>query len=56
MNPWGNYTVPTTAEDGYTDDFVNAGLYVGMMLGVSAIFLMVLKRSGFRAMVAVGRG
>lgn len=46
----------------YVDDALsastpgNAAVSVAVMIAVAAIFLTVLKRSGFRAMVAVGRG
>jgi hypothetical protein len=32
-----------------------AAIYVGVMIALSAVFLAVMKKSGFRAMVAVGR-
>jgi hypothetical protein len=41
---------------GFTDQAGNAAINVAVMVAVAAIFLTVLKRSGFRAMVAVGRG
>lgn len=52
MNPdeWGDYVDFTPATVG------SAALSVAVMIVVAALFLMVLKRSGFRAMVAVGRG
>jgi hypothetical protein len=37
-------------------DYGNAAVNVAVMIAVAAVFLAVLKRSGFRAMVAVGRG
>lgn len=37
-------------------DYGNAAINVAVMVAVAAVFLTVLKRSGFRAMVAVGRG
>lgn len=37
-------------------DYGNAAVNVAVMVAVAAVFLTVLKRSGFRAMVAVGRG
>jgi hypothetical protein len=37
-------------------DYGNAAVNVAVMVAVAAVFLTILKRSGFRAMVAVGRG
>lgn len=37
------------------DDAKGAAVYVAVMIVGCALFLTVLKRSGFRAMVAVGR-
>lgn len=34
----------------------SAALSVGVMVAVSAVFLALLRKSGFRAMIAVGRG
>lgn len=33
-----------------------AALSVAFLLGIATVFLLILKKSGFRAMVAVGRG
>ena len=38
------------------DDAANAAIYVGVMVATAAIFLALLKKSGFRAMIAVGKG
>lgn len=46
----GNY------QDYTPDSAKSAALCLAMMVATAAIFLTVLKRSGFRAMVAVGRG
>lgn len=40
-------------EDAYSNP-QNAALYVAVMLAGSAILLTLMKKSGFRAMVAVG--
>lgn len=39
-----------------TDDARGAAIGVAVMIVTAAVFLAVLKKSGFRAMVAVGRG
>ena len=39
-----------------TDEPRHAAIAVAVMIVTAALFLTVLKRSGFRAMVAVGRG
>ena len=50
------------ANRGYdVDDYAATGapgaaIYVAVMVATAAIFLTVLKKSGFKAMVAVGRG
>lgn len=41
--------------DFFPDDAGSAAISVGVMLASAVIFLAILKRSGFRAMVAVGR-
>lgn len=46
----GNY------DDYPTDSAKSVALTLAFVVGLSAVFLTVLKRSGFRAMVAVGRG
>lgn len=46
----GNY------QDYTPDNAKSAALALAMLVGVAAVFLTVLKRSGFRATVAVGRG
>lgn len=49
---------PSVVEDYVTptpDTFQGAAFAVGFMLVASVLFLTILKRSGFRAMVAVGR-
>ena len=33
----------------------SAAIAVGVMVAASAVFLAILKKSGFRAMIAVGR-
>lgn len=38
------------------DDVGSAAISVAVMIVTAAVFLAVLKKSGFRAMVAVGRG
>jgi hypothetical protein len=51
--------IPQNADD-YVDmtpgSASQAALSVAFMFGLAAVFLFILKRSGFRAMVAVGRG
>lgn len=42
--------------DFQTTDARGAAIGVAVMIVTAAIFLTILKRSGFRAMVAVGRG
>lgn len=44
----GDFSVPSSP--------VDAAVSVAFMLGIATIVLIVLKKSGFRAMVAVGRG
>lgn len=39
-----------------SDDPRSAAVGVAVMIVTAAVFLAVLKKSGFRAMVAVGRG
>lgn len=34
----------------------NAAIYVAIMVATAATFLALMKKSGFRAMVAVGKG
>jgi hypothetical protein len=36
-------------------DAGSAAIYVGVMIATAAVILAVMKKSGFRAMVAVGR-
>lgn len=45
----------TTADFFTPDSARGAALSVAVMIVASALFLTILKRSGFRAMVAVGR-
>lgn len=40
---------------GYSGDASSAAIGVAVMIVGAAVFLTILKRSGFRAMVAVGR-
>lgn len=47
---------PTDYVDFNPDSTRNAAISIAFMIALAAIFLAVLKRSGFRAMVAVGRG
>lgn len=57
----GVYNDTTTPVEGgplgvaMPDDFKGAAVSVAFLLVGSALFLTLLKRSGFRAMVAVGR-
>lgn len=56
----GGFTTPVTEamEDVIHHDGSAGGaaISVGVMIAVAAAFLAILKRSGFRAMIAVGRG
>lgn len=55
MNPYGNYYGDPAVEPRY-DDFGSAAIYVGVMIATAAVVLYVLRKSGFRAMIAVGGG
>lgn len=50
MDPFGQYNSEAPAYQ----DFGSAAVYVAVMIVTAAVVLAVLKRSGFRAMVAVG--
>lgn len=52
-----NYNIPDPTDyvDFNPDNPRNAAISIAVMIGLAAIFLTLLKRSGLRAMVAVGR-
>lgn len=43
-------------DEGLYDEPQNAAVYVGVMLASVTALLILMKKSGFRAMVAVGNG
>jgi hypothetical protein len=54
--PTAHYDVGDYTDGPMDSGLGNAAVNVAVMVVVAAVFLTVLKRSGFRAMVAVGRG
>jgi hypothetical protein len=54
MDPYGHYTMEGAPDPYYGGDFQSAAIYVGVMIVTAAVVLAILRKSGFRAMVAVG--
>lgn len=53
MDRYGDYTFEGTGDDA-AGAFHSAAIYVAVMIATAAVVLTLLKKSGFRAMVAVG--
>lgn len=54
MDRFGHYTMEGAPDPYYGGDFQSAAIYVAVMIATAAVVLAIIKRSGFRAMVAVG--
>ncbi len=50
----GYYTQEGAMDSYIPADFASAAIYVAVMIATAAVVLAILKKSGFRAMIAVG--